>query len=170
MVQYHFLSMNFHCRGQVDHTQVREKNVLKVWALSHFLCVLTLCQWAVHSLSWWLFPRLWGFWENVQPVIPSLCFFLFLFLWWRLAHAHFSFSLYARISPQWLSKLRLLAKCSLASCVWALFRIGSHTMPAQRLSQPIPTSLGQECMRVYMEPATCTFGRMTFFYFYMPLW
>ena len=41
-----------------------------------------------------------------------------------------------------------VAECSLASCVRACLQIGSHTMPAQRLSQPTPTSLGQGCLRV----------------------
>ena len=36
----------------------------------------------------------------------------------------------------------------LTSCVWACLRIGSHTMPWQRHSQPTPTSLGQGCMGV----------------------
>ena len=40
------------------------------------------------------------------------------------------------------------AECSLTSCVWARFRIGSHTTPGQKHSQPTPTSLGQGCMRV----------------------
>ena len=29
------------------------------------------------STYWWLFSHLWGFWENVQPFIPFLCFFFF---------------------------------------------------------------------------------------------
>ena len=47
-----------------------------------------------------------------------------------------------------------VAECSLTSCLWDLFLIGSHTMPAQRLSQPTPTSLGQRCMfRCNLPPA-----------------
>ena len=40
--------------------------------------------------------------------------------------------------------------CSLTSCVWARFLIGSHTMLEQRHSKPTPTSLGQRyaCLRV----------------------
>ena len=56
---------------------------------------------------------------------------------------------YARISPQWLRELRRLwpsvplqVECELR------FRIGSHTMPGQRHSEPTRTSLGQGCMRV----------------------
>ena len=41
-----------------------------------------------------------------------------------------------------------VAECSLTSCVQARFLIGSQTMPAQRHNQPIPTSMGQGCMRV----------------------
>ena len=40
------------------------------------------------------------------------------------------------------------AECSLTSCVWTRFRIGSYTMPGQWHSQPTPTSLGQGCQRV----------------------
>ena len=42
-----------------------------------------------------------------------------------------------------------------------LFPDRFHTTPGQRYSQPTPTSLGQGCMRVYVQPATCIFGRMT---------
>ena len=38
--------------------------------------------------------------------------------------------------------------CSLTTCMWARFLICSHTMPAQRHSQPTTTSLGQRCMHV----------------------
>ena len=37
---------------------------------------------------------------------------------------------------------------------------GSHNMAGQHC-QPNPLSLGQECMRVYMQPAARCFGRMT---------
>ena len=40
------------------------------------------------------------------------------------------------------------AECSLTSCVWARFRIGSQTRPGQRHNQPTPTSLDHGCMRV----------------------
>ena len=39
------------------------------------------------------------------------------------------FTLYARISPQWLSELRRLAEYAMVSCRRASFRIGSHAMP-----------------------------------------
>ena len=41
-----------------------------------------------------------------------------------------------------------LTECSLTSFVCDRILIDSHTMPGQRQSQPIPTSSGQECMRV----------------------
>ena len=41
-----------------------------------------------------------------------------------------------------------VTECSLTSCVWARFRIRSHTLPGQRHSQPTSTSLGQRRMRV----------------------
>ena len=41
-----------------------------------------------------------------------------------------------------------VAECSVTSCVKARFRIGSHTMPGQRHSQPTLTSMGQGCRRV----------------------
>ena len=42
--------------------------------------------------------------------------------------------------------------------------IVSHTMPRQR-DEPTPTSLGQVCMRVYLQPVTCTFGGMTVIFY-----
>ena len=42
-----------------------------------------------------------------------------------------------------------VTNCSLTSCVWDRFWIGSHTMPGQQHSQPTPTSLGQKCMCVF---------------------
>ena len=36
-----------------------------------------------------------------------------------------------------------MVECSLTSCMWASFGIGSHTMPGQRHIQPTPTKLGQ---------------------------
>ena len=41
-----------------------------------------------------------------------------------------------------------VADCFLTSCILARFWIGSHTMPGQLHSRPIPTSLGEGCMRV----------------------
>ena len=48
-----------------------------------------------------------------------------------------------------------VAELSLTSCVWARFRIGSHPMPAQRHSQPTPTSLvkGVNVFRCNLPPA-----------------
>ena len=58
---------------------------------------------------WWLFPHLQRFWETVWPLIPCLHFFFFFFGGGsgdQLANTNST--LYARISPQWLSKLRQL--------------------------------------------------------------
>ena len=47
-------------------------------------------QSSIHSFnqSWWrLFLTCKHFWENAQPFIPCLCFFLFFFKW-RLVHTH----------------------------------------------------------------------------------
>ena len=54
------------------------------------------------------------------------------FLKWRLARAHYFPSLCQDQSTvaQWAETT--MAKCSLTRCVWARFRIGSHTMPGQR--------------------------------------
>ena len=57
-------------------------------------------------------------------------------------------TLYARISPVAQRPEATVAKCSLTSCVWACFWIGSYTMPRQQHSQPTPTSLGQGSMCV----------------------
>ena len=95
--------------------------------------------------TWWLFRRLLGSWENVRPFILRLPFF---FLKWRLARAHSFHSLCQDQSTVAQRAESTLAGCSLTSCVWTHFRIGSHTMPGQRHSQPSPTSLGRMCMHV----------------------
>ena len=41
-----------------------------------------------------------------------------------------------------------VTECSLASCVWACFLIGSHTMPGQQHSLPTPTSFPM-CTRTH---------------------
>ena len=48
-----------------------------------------------------------------------------------------------------------VAECSLMSCVLARFLIGSHTMLAQRHSQPTPTSL---CPPKYARKKDTTFN------------
>ena len=84
------------------------------------------------------------FWETVRPFIPRLRIFCFvLFLKWRSAHSHQFHSLFQHQSTVAQPAETTVAECSLTNCVWARFRIGSHTMPWQRQSQPDPTSLGQ---------------------------
>ena len=50
------------------------------------------------------------------------------------------------IVAQWAETT--VAKCSLTSCVWSHFQIGSYNIPGQWHSQPTSTLLGQGCMRV----------------------
>ena len=50
-----------------------------------------------------------------------------------------------------------VAECSLMSCVWAHFLIGSHIMPGQQHSQPTPTSLAKGCMCVVEWPGSNSF-------------
>ena len=77
---------------------------------------------------------------------PAL-FFFFFFSWDKLAHTN-STLLHQDQSTvaQWAETA--VAECSLTSCVWASFPIGSFTMPGQWHGQPTPTSLGPGCMRV----------------------
>ena len=60
----------------------------------------------VSANDWWLLTRVRGLWEKIRLFIPRLCFFLKSEDW--LAQANANFTLYARISPQWLSELRRL--------------------------------------------------------------
>ena len=87
---------------------------------------------------------------------PSALFFFFLK--WRLAWAHLfcssgqdQFTVAQRAET-------IVTACSMTSCVWARFVIGSHTMPGQRQSQPTPNFLGQGvCMfRCGLPPALLT--------------
>ena len=59
---------------------------------------------------WWLFSRLGEFWENVRLFIPRLRFFFSFFFEVEISSRTLA-TLYARISPQWLSdkvKVQLL--------------------------------------------------------------
>ena len=92
-----------------------------------------------------------GFLEIARSFILRLCFFVVVK--WRLARAHCFHSLCLHQSTVAQRAETIIAKSSrlwpnLTSCVWARFRIGSHTMPGQRHSQPTPTALVQGCMRV----------------------
>ena len=96
---------------------------------------------------WWLFPRVRGFWEYVWLFISRLCFFFLLFKW-GLARTHQFHFLSQNESTVAQRAETTVTECSPTSSVWARFVIGSRTMPGQRHSQPIPTSLGQGCIRV----------------------
>ena len=107
-----------------------------------------------HSLNsssimswWWLFPRVRGFWVNVQQFIPALFFFK------------------VEISSRTLIPLFRPGSVHSGSASGddcdRVFPDELHVNSLPRYSQPTPTSLGQRFMRVYVYPATCTFGRMT---------
>ena len=76
------------------------------------------------------------------------CAFLFLFFKWRLGRVHLFHSLGQGQSTAAQRIETTAAECSLTSCVWARFLIGSLNMPAQRQNQLTPTSLGQGCMHI----------------------
>ena len=99
------------CRGRFKELKLEAKKKKKWW--------------------WWLFPHLQEFLENVRSFIPCLHFF---FLKWRLAHMHYFHSLCEDQSTvaQWVEMT--VAECSMTSCMWACFQIGSHAMPVQRHS------------------------------------
>ena len=79
--------------------------------------------------------RIWGECSNM----PRLRFFFF-FGGGRLTRAHWFHSLGQDPSTVAQRAEMTVAECSLASCVWARFWIGSHTMPGQQHSQLTPTS------------------------------
>ena len=79
---------------------------------------------------------------NQSP--PELFFF---FLKWRSARAHQLHSLSQEQSTVAQRAETTVAERSLTSC-GLVPQIDSHTLPGQRHSQPIPTSMGQGCMRV----------------------
>ena len=84
---------------------------------------------------------------------PALFFFFFLKC--RLARTHLFRCLGQDQSTVAQRAETTVSECSSTSCLWARFLIGSHTMPAQRHSQPTPTSLGHGvCMfRCNLPPA-----------------
>ena len=100
-------------------------------------------RWNHYFLCCWLFPCLQGFWENVQHSPLALFFFKV-----EISSCMLIPLFIPLFSPQWLSKLMTVAKCSLTSCMWAHFRIGSHMMPRQQHNQPTPTLLGCGCMHI----------------------
>ena len=114
-----------------------EESFSVIFCYSLFVCVA-------------LFSRFRGFEENVRPFISRLSFFFFFFGVEISSRSNIFHSLCQDQSTVAQRAETTVAECSLTSCVWARFRIGSHTMPGQRHSQPTPTSLGQGCMRVYV--------------------
>ena len=93
---------------------------------------------------------------------PACTFFFWVGVGgWSLACTHKVHSLCQDQSTMAQQADATEAKCSLTSYKWVCFWIGSHTMPGQRHSQPIPNLLGQGCMDILVQPATCTFGRTT---------
>ena len=65
---------------------------------------------------------------------------------WRLAHANLFHSLGQDQSTVAQRAEMTVTECSLMSCLWACFLVGSHTMPGQQHSQPTRTLLDQRCM------------------------
>ena len=100
------------------------------------------------SNLWQLFPQVRGFWKNVWQLNPCLRFFFFF---WAQINLRTLIPLFRPGQDQSSVAQHTettVTHCSLTTCMWAGFLIGSHTMPAQRHSQPTTTSLGQRCMHV----------------------
>ena len=72
--------------------------------------------------------------ENIENMQLSLCLCIFLKVEISLCTLIPLFRPGQSTVAQWAETT--VAKCSLTSCVWAHFLIGSHTMPTQRHSQP----------------------------------
>ena len=87
-----------------------------------------------------------NFLKNVGPFIPCLPLFFFFLV---EISSHTLIPLFMPGSVKLAQQAEMtVAECSPTVCMWAHFQIGSHTMPWQWNSQPAPTLLGQECMRV----------------------
>ena len=84
---------------------------------------------------WW-----WWWWLSTIHSPPALFFFK-----WRLAQTYLFHSLGQDQSTVAQRAEMTVTKCSLMSCVWAHFPIGSHTMPGQQYSRLTPTSSGVTC-------------------------
>ena len=113
--------------------------------------VIIFCCWKVTIFRTWrelvvLFPCVREFWENVRQFIPCLRFLIFFKVEISLCTLIPLLCQDQSTVAQWAETT--VTKCSLMSCVWTCFLISSHTMPGQRDSQPILTSLGQGCVRV----------------------
>ena len=88
---------------------------------------------------------------------PACGFLLLLFcfvLKWRIARAHLFLSLGQDQTTVAQRVETTVTKCFLTSCVCARFLTGSHTMPAQRHGQSIPTSLGQGLSLIHISEPT----------------
>ena len=85
---------------------------------------------------WWLLPRLTEFLENVRPFIPLLHFFSFFFNVEIISHTRRALLCQDQSAVAQRAE-RTVAECSLTSCAWARFRVGSHTMRGQRIISPL---------------------------------
>ena len=98
---------------------------------------------------------------------PALLFFFFQ---WRSARAHWFHSSCQGQSTVALRAETTVAECSLTSCLWARFQIGSHTMPGQLSGIASPLRLrwieGVCVFRCNLPP--CTLAIVTGV-FYVPL-
>ena len=82
-----------------------------------------------------------------------VCALIFFFFYGGDQLAHTNSILFCQDKPivaQWAEMT--MAKCSLTSCLWTRFKIGSHPISAQWHSQPTPASLDQGCVCL---DATC---------------
>ena len=84
--------------------------------------------------------------NNSFPACLPVCLFVVVVLRWRLGHAHQCHSLGQDQSTVAQQTEMTVTKCSLTSCMWVHFLMGSHTTPVQQHSQPTPSLLGQGYM------------------------
>ena len=134
----------------LSHREMVRKGSCQLWPT--FLLKQGRCTALLARNWWWLFPPLRGFWETVRPFISRLRFvFVFVFVFEVEIRSRALIPLFLCQDESTVAQRAetTVAKCFLTSCVWARFRIGSHTMPRQRHSRrSTPTSLGQRCIRV----------------------
>ena len=120
--------------------------------LQHHVMRLSFAKCASRLSSGGFFPVCEDFWRRFDHSFPAYAFFLFFFLFFKVGiRSRTLIPLFRPESVHSSSVIEaetIVAEYSLTSCVRARFPIGSHTMPAQRHSQPTPTSSGRGCMRV----------------------